>query len=135
MASPNSSTGTALQNVSSNQAIRLLGVSKAVSLNAVADTLIPLIATAKFSVSNVIVTAATVSLAQARASLYTAASNAGTAIVVDAALSTCSGPTIVQQMTVGSTAVSTVPNLYFRCNVVNTAAATADVYVYGYDFS
>lgn len=132
---PAVTTGTGLQNVSSNQAIRLLGVVKNVSLDVVADTVIPIIASSSYSVSNLIVTNASVSLAQALAGTYSAPAAGGTTVVTAAALSTCTGPTIVFQMTVASTARLTGPNVYFRCTTVNTASATCDVYVYGYDFS
>jgi hypothetical protein len=132
---PASVTSSPEQNVSSNQAIRLLGYARSVSLDNVADTVITLIASGKLSVSNFIVTNASVSLAQATGGLFTAAAAGGTTIVSDAALSTCTGSTIVLQMTVASTALVTGNKLYFRCGTKNTASATCDVYVYGYDFS
>ena len=135
MASPNSSASPGLQNLSANQAVRLLAYAKAISANAVADTIMPLIDTSKYSVLYVIVTNASASLAQAHGGMFTLPAGAGTAIVSDAALSGASGSTIVVQHTVASTAVETGQSLYYRVGTVNTAAATFDVYVYGFDFS
>jgi len=123
------------QTLNSNQAIRLIGVAKGVSLNAVADTVIPTIDTSAFSVSQVIVTNASASLAQAAGALYTAPAAGGTAVVSPAALSACTTSLKIASMTVASTDNPAVNNLYFRCTTINTAAATCDVYVYGYDFS
>jgi hypothetical protein len=77
-------------------------------------------------------------LAQAVAGTYTGPAASGTTIVTAAALSGATGPTIVVQQTVASTANPGVTNpqnvLYFRVTTVNTAAATCDVYIYGYAF-
>ena len=121
--------------LSSNQAIRLLCVAKGVNLNATGDTLIPVVTCTTYSVSNVIVTNASISLSTAAAGLFTAASAGGTAIVANAALSACTGPTIVSQRTVASTAAATSQTLYFNVATAQGAAATGDVYVYGYDIS
>lgn len=135
MAAPATQLATALENLSTNQAIRLLAVGKSIGLNATGDNALQVIATAKYSVSNFIVTGATVSLAQAAAGLFDTPAAGGTAIVANAALATATGPTITFQMTVASTTVRTSPKLYFNVGTVNTATAACDVYVYGYDFS
>jgi hypothetical protein len=135
MAAPNSQLSTPLQNLSSNQQIRLLGQALNVSANAVADTPIPVINTSKFSVLYVIVTDTTASLAQAVGGLYTAPSAGGVTIVTAAALSAATDATIVVQQTVASTAVVTnTQTLYYRVTVVNTAQASFDVFVYGFAF-
>jgi len=135
---PAVTSGVGIQNLSSNQAIRLLGKANSVSMNAVADTIIPMINTNSFSVAYVLVTNASASLAQAHGALYTAPAAGGTAIVADAALSGASSAAKVVQMTVASTdnpgVTNPQTNLYFRVGTVNTAAATADVYIYGYAF-
>lgn len=123
------------QQLNSNQAIRLIGKAIGVNLGAVGDTVVPTIDTNTFSVSQVIVTNASASLAQAAGALYTAAAAGGTAIVSPAALSAATTAAKVVSMTVASTDNPSVNNLYFRCTTANTAAATGDVYVYGYDFS
>lgn len=132
---PASTSTSALQNVSSNQAIRLLGVSKGVNLNLTGDTVIQIIATGNYSVSNVILTNASISLTTAAAGLFPAPSAGGTAVVANAALSGATGPTIVSQRTVASTIQQTSPNLYWNVATAQGAAATADIYIYGYDFS
>jgi hypothetical protein len=135
---PATTTNTGLQNLSSDQAIRLIGKINGASLSAVGDNIIPCIATSSFSVTAVIVTNASASLAQAYGALYTAPAAGGTAIVSAAALSAATGAGIVVAHTIASTANPgiTAPQntLYYRCTTANTAAATADVYVYGYVF-
>lgn len=135
MAAPNSSTNAGIQNLSQNQAIRLLGVKRGVNLNATGDTVIPIIATTNYSVSNVILTNASISLTTAAAGLFPSAAAGGTAIVANAALTTNTGPTIVFQRTVASTVQQTSPVLYWNVATAQGAAATGDIYVYGYDFS
>jgi len=123
------------QQLSSNQAIRLLASYQGVNLNATGDTVLPVIDTGSYSVSNVIVTNASISLSTAAAGIFPAPTAGGTAIVANAALSACTGATIVSQRTVASTIVQTTQNIYFNVATAQGAAATADVYVYGYDLS
>lgn len=131
---PASQVAAGLKDLSSNQAIRLLGKAYGVNVNATGDTAIQLDSTSLYSVSNVIVTNASISLSSAAAGLFTAPSASG-AIVANAALSALTGPTVVSQRTVASTATQTGGNLYFNVGTAQGAAATCDVYVYGYDFS
>jgi hypothetical protein len=111
MANPGPSSTTTIHpsNLASNQAIRLLGVATGVSVNATGD--------------------------QAVIAMFTAPSAAGTAIVANAALSALTGSTVVSQRTVASTATQSGQNLYLNVGTAQGAAATMDVYVYGYDFS
>jgi hypothetical protein len=127
--------GVPLFNLASNQAIRLIGRARGVNLGAIGDTPIQTLSTNNFSVYQVVVTNASASLAQAQGALYTAAAAGGTAIVAPAALSAATTAAKVVQMTVASTDNPSVNTLYFRTTTANTAAATGDVYVYGYDFS
>jgi hypothetical protein len=119
----------------SNQAIRLLASYQGVNVNATGDTVLPILDTGSYSVSNVIVTNASISLTTAAAGLFTAPSAGGTGIVANAALSACTGPTVVSQRTVASTASQTGQNLYFNVATAQGAAATVDVFVYGYDLT
>jgi hypothetical protein len=121
-------------NVSTNQALRLLAYYQGVNVNATGDTVLPIINSTSYSVSNVIFTNASVSLTTALAGLFTAPSASG-AIVSNAALSGLTGSTVVSQRTVASTAAQTGQNLYVNVGTAQGAAATIDVYVYGYDFS
>jgi hypothetical protein len=124
------------QNVLSNQAIRLLAVFTGVNVNATGDTAKLTVANAtNWSVSNVVFTNASISLTTAAAGLFTAPSAGGTAIVANAALSALTASTVVSQRTVASTAIFTGDNLYVNVGTAQGAAATMDVYVYGYDFA
>ena len=129
-----SSTGNA-QPLNSSQAIRLLGSVRGANLNATGDTVIPIVCSTTYSVSNVILTNASISLTTALAGVFTAPAAGGAAIVANAALSGATGPTIVSQRTVASTAAQTGQSLYLNVGTAQGAAATGDIYVYGYDFS
>ena len=138
MANPGPASTTTIhpQNVLSNQSIRLLAVATGVNVNATGDTANLKIANASnWSVSNVVFTNASISLTTAAAGLFTAPSGGGTAIVANAALSALTASTVVSQRTVASTAIQTGENLYINVGTAQGAAATMDVYVYGYDFS
>ena len=136
MANPGPASTTTIhpQSVTSNQAIRLLGVATGVSLSQTGDqAVIPVINTTNYSVSNVIFTNASASLSSAYAGVWTAPSKAGNNIVANAALSANTSAPVVSQATVASTNTQSSQNLYL--NVGTAQAATVDVYVYGYDFS
>lgn len=137
MANPGPATTVANHpsNLASNQAIRLLASYQGVNVNATGDTVLPINNTNSYGVSNVIFTNASVSLTTAAAGLFTAPSAGGTGIVANAALSAMTASTVVSQRTVASTALQTVQNLYVNVGTAQGAAATMDVYVYGYDLS
>ena len=138
MANPGPATTTTIhpQNVTSNQAIRLLAVATGVNVNATGDqATLQIINSTNYSVSNVVFTNASTSLTTAAAGLFTAPSAGGTAIVANAALSGLTASTVVSQRTVASTATQSAQNLYLNVGTAQGAAATMDVYVYGYDFS
>jgi hypothetical protein len=137
MANPGPATTVANHpsNLSSNQAIRLLASYQGVNVNATGDTVLPVINTTSYGVSNVIFTNASVSLTTAAAGLFTAPAAGGTGIVANAALSAMTSSTVVSQRTVASTALQTGGNLYLNVGTAQGAAATMDVYVYGYDLS
>jgi hypothetical protein len=122
-------------NVASNQAIRLLASFQGVNVNQTGDTVLPINNTTNYSVSNVIFTNASTSLTTALAGVFTAPSAGGTGIVANAALSALTASTVVSQRTVASTAVQTGQNLYVNVGTAQGAAATMDVFVYGYDLS
>ena len=118
-----------------NQAIRLLASYQGVNVNATGDTVLPILDTGSYSVSNVIFTNASTSLTTAAAGLFTAPSAGGTGIVANAALSALTGATVVSQRTVASTASQAGQNLYVNVGTAQGAAATMDVFVYGYDLT
>ena len=122
-------------NVTTNQALRLLAVYKGVNANATGDTVLPIVNSTSYSVSNVIFTNASISLTTAAAGLFTAPAAGGTGLVANAALSALTGSTVVSQRTVASTAAQTGQNLYVNVGTAQGAAATFDIYVYGYDFT
>jgi hypothetical protein len=138
MANPGPATTTTIHpsNLASNQAIRLLGVATGVNVNATGDqATIAINNSTNYSVSNVVFTNASISLTTAAAGLFTAPSAGGTGIVANAALSGMTASTVVSQRTVASTAIQSAQNLYLNVGTAQGAAATMDVYVYGYDFS
>lgn len=138
MANPGPASTTSIHpsNLASNQAIRLLGVATGVNVNATGDqAVIQINNSTSYSISNVIFTDASISLTTAAAGLFTAPSAGGTGIVANAALSALTGPTVVSQRTVASTAVQSGQKLYLNVGTAQGAAATMDVFVYGYDFS
>lgn len=136
MAAPNSVSTIHPSNLATNQAIRLLAVATGVNVNSTGDQATLAINNASsYSVSNVVFTNASTSLTTAAAGLFTAPSAGGTGLVANAALSALTSSTVVSQRTVASTALQTAQNLYLNVGTAQGAAATMDVYVYGYDFS
>jgi hypothetical protein len=137
MANPGPATTVANhpQNLSTNQAIRLLASFQGVNVNATGDTVLPIINTDRYSVSNVVFTNASTSLTTALAGVFTAPSAGGTAIVANAALSAMTSASVVSQRTVASTAALAGQNLYVNVGTAQGAAATMDVFVYGYDLT
>jgi hypothetical protein len=136
---PNPGPATTLSNhpsnLATNQAIRLLASFQGVNVNATGDTVLPVINTDRYSVSNVVFTNASVSLTTALAGVFTAPSAGGTAIVANAALSAMTSASVVSQRTVASTAAQAGQNLYVNVGTAQGAAATMDVFVYGYDLT
>jgi hypothetical protein len=137
MANPGPATTVANhpQNLSTNQAIRLLASFQGVNVNATGDTVLPVLNTDRYSVSNVVFTNASTSLTTALAGVFTAPSAGGTAIVANAALSAMTSASVVSQRTVASTAAQAGQNLYVNVGTAQGAAATMDVFVYGYDLT
>jgi lipopolysaccharide export system protein LptA len=138
MANPGPASAVTIHpsNLASNQAIRLLAVATGVNVNATGDqAVLPIINSTNYSVSNVVFTNGSISLSSAAAGLFTAPTAGGTGVVANAALSALTGPTVVSQRTVASTATQSGQNLYLNVGTAQGAAATMDVYVYGYDFS
>lgn len=116
-------------------AFRLLAIAKAANVNALGDTAMPVINANSYSVFQIVLTNASISLTTAAAGVFTAAAAGGTAIKANAALATNTGPTVVIQATVAATAVQTAQTLYVNVGTAQGAPATVDVYVYGYDLS
>lgn len=123
-------------NLASNQALRLLASAQGVNLNQVGDTVAQILNNSgRYSVVNVIVTNASTDLTTAQLAVYTGAGATGTAIKSAAALTANSTAAKVNVLAATSTdAVSGTP-LYIRCTTAQGAAATADVFIYGYDLT
>ena len=135
---PASSVANHPQVLGSNQALRLLGSAQSVSLAVTGDTVLPVLNTSSYSVSNVIVTNASTNLSTATvpfAGVFSAPGASGTAIVSNATLNALTSSTVVSQRTINSTAAQTGQNLYFNVGTAASYPATVDVFVYGYDLS
>jgi hypothetical protein len=116
---------------------RLLAVARAVNVNGVGDAAVmPVINAGVWNITTVLFTNASISLTTALAGLFTAPAAGGTGIVANAALSALTGPTVVSARTVTNTTVAfTGQNLYLNVGTAQGAAATMDVFVYGYDLT
>jgi hypothetical protein len=140
--SPQSIAALAPVNTNQNQAppgqyaLRLLAFALNVDANAAnQDNILQVLNSSRYSVFQVVLAGASLSLTTATGGLFTAAAAGGTAVVATAALSGATGPTIVSQRTVASTIALTGQNLFWRNVVAQGAAANYDIFVYGYDLS
>ena len=123
-------------NLATNQALRLLASAQGVNLNAVGDTVAKMINDSGYvSVQSMIVANASVDLDTAQMAVYTGAGATGTAIKSAYALSGNSSSAKVVVTAATSTDAIDVSQLYIRCTTAQGAAATADVYIYGYDLT
>jgi hypothetical protein len=121
--------------LATNQALRLIASAQGVNLNSVADTVAPILVNGRVSVQSIIVTNASVSLDAAYLAVYTGPGATGTAVKTTYALSgnTTAAKVVVTAAT--STDAVTGTPLYIRNTTVQGAAATADVFIYGYDLT
>lgn len=125
-------------NYQGSNALRLLGEARGVNANAVADTPIPVINATKWVVSAVLcANASTTAVSNAFFSVNAATNNGGTTIVTGVALTSLTTATAIIYPTVIATATAqTGTTAYVRIGTTLAgAAATFDVYVYGYDLS
>jgi hypothetical protein len=133
---PASSTTNHPSNLATNQALRLLASAQAVNLNAVGDTVAKLLNDSGFvSVQSIIVANASVDLDTAELAVYTGAGATGTAIKTAYALSGNSSSAKVVITAATSTDAIDVSELYIRCTTAQGVAATANVFIYGYDLT
>jgi len=137
MANPGAATTVSNHpsNLATNQAIRLIGSAQTVNLNAVGDTTAPILVSGRVSVAYVLVTNASVSLTTAQVAVYTAAAAGGTAVLSATALTGATTAAKVVNTAASSTDAITGANLYIRNTTAQGAAATADVFIYGYDLT
>lgn len=122
-------------NLATNQAYRLLASAQGVNLNSVADTIAPIVNSASYSVQEVIVANASVNLTTAQLAVYSGPGATGVAVKTAYALTGNSASDKVVVTAASDTDSLTGDNLYIRCTTAQGAAATADVYLYGYDLS
>ena len=122
-------------NLATNQALRLIASAQGVNLNQVGDTVAPILAAGNVSVQSIIVANASISLTTAQLAVYTGAGATGTAVKSAYALSGNNTTTAVVVTAATSTAAISGTPLYIRCTTAQGAAATADVFIYGYDLS
>ena len=113
----------------------LIGSKVGLNMNVTTDQLIPItrIGSKKYQITRIVVTNASVSLTTAAGGIYQAASKAGTAIVANSqAYSALTAATTTLDLTLAINRTYTLNNLYFSLTTAQGAAATADIYVYGY---
>lgn len=133
---PASSTTNHPSNLATNQALRLLASAQAVNLNAVGDTVAKLLNdSGSVSVQSIIVANASVDLTTAQLAVYTGPGATGTAIKTAYALTGNSSSAKVVITAATSTDAIDVSELYIRCTTAQGAAATANVFIYGYDLT
>jgi len=122
-------------NLATNQALRLIASAQGVNMNLVADTVAPILVAGNVSVQSIIVANASTSLTTAQLAVYTGPGATGTAVKSAYALSGNSSTTAVVVTAATSTNSITSTPLYIRNTTVQGAAATADVFIYGYDLT
>lgn len=117
--------------------LRLLASGRGVNVNATGDVaVLPIINAASWVAATVVLTNASVSLTTALAGIFTAAAAGGTAIKSNAALSGLTAATVVSAAAAANvTTAFTVQNIYVNVGTAQGAAATLDVFVYGYDLT
>ena len=132
---PASTTTNHPTSLATNQALRLIASAQGVNLNLVADTVAPILVNGRVSVQSIIVTNASVSLDTAQLAVYTGPGATGTAVKSAYALTgnTTAAKVVVTAAT--STDAVTGTPLYIRNTTAQGAAATADVFIYGYDLT
>jgi hypothetical protein len=116
--------------------IRLLGVVKGLSVNAVGDpAIMPIINATRWAPTRVVTANANVTMATATVGLYTAAAAGGTAILTVAALTGQTSSTFVyDRAATALTGSRTEQSLFVNVGVA-VATGTVDLYLYGYDLS
>ena len=123
-------------NLATNQALRLLASAQGVNLTAVADTAATLLNdSGNVSVQSIIVANASVDLTTAQLAVYSGPGATGTAIKTAYALTGNSTSAKVVVTAATSTDAVDVSQLFIRCTTAQGAAATADVFIYGYDLT
>jgi hypothetical protein len=122
-------------NLATNQAYRLLASAQGVNLNSVADTVAAIVNSSSYSVQDIIVANASVNLTTAQLAVFSGPGGTGVAVKTAYALTGNSASDKVVVTAATDTDSLTGDNLFIRCTTAQGAAATADVYIYGYDLT
>ena len=130
-------------NLNSQQALRVLAVLKGVSVAALGDTPLPVINSALYLPTTIVIAnannnGATQSVASVALGIYTAplgASGSGTAVLTTAALTGQTTPSYVTVSSSTDTATALSAQTLYINQTTAVVTATVDVYVYGYDLS
>lgn len=120
------------------QALRLIAVAKGVNANALGDTAMQVINATNWTATTVVLSNASISLTTAAAGIFTAVAAGGTAVRTNAALNALTASTVTNAAAATAAAIAlntTAQTIYFNVATAQGAAATLDVYVYGYDLS
>ena len=122
-------------NLSSNQAIRLIASAQSVNLNSVGDTVAQILVAGRVSVAYVLLTNASTSLTTAAFAVYTLPAAGGTAVLSATTPTGATTAAKVVNTAASSTDAITGQYLYIRNTTAQAAAATADIFIYGYDLT
>lgn len=116
---------------------RLLATIRSANMNVTTDQALTILGTSKYMIDAILVTNASISLTTAAGGIYPSASKGGTAIVAAAqTYSALSSHTVVLPLTLAVTdTLQSTATLYFALTTPQGAAATADIYVFGYDLT
>ena len=127
-------------NLTSQQALRVLGVLKGVSTAAAADFAVQINNSALYVPTSVVVAnannaGATQSVASVNLGVYTAVAKGGSAVLTAAALTSQTTPSYVT-ISAASNPNTALSSQTVYVNISTAfATATVDVYIYGYDLS
>jgi len=128
-------------NLNSQQALRVIAVQKGVSTASLGDTAVQVNNSALYVPATVVVangvgpTGLAVDVSSVNFGVYTAKAKGGTTVLTAAALTSNTGnPYVTVSASSTPNTAETAQTLYFNVSSA-TAAATVDVYVYGYDLS
>ena len=122
-------------NLSSNQALRLLASAQSVNLNSVGDTVAPILVAGRVSAASILLTNASTSLTTAAFAVYTAPAAGGTAILSATTPTGATSASVVVNTGATTYVAITGTNLFIRTPTAQGAAATADIFIYGYDLT
>lgn len=119
-----------------HEGVALIGVLRGANFNSTADQAIR-INCGRYRINNIAVENASISLTTAAGGFYTGAAKGGTTLVAAAqayAACTAANKQTFCTLATGGQDTNTVQTIYLSLTTAQGAAATADIYVYGYQF-